>query len=360
MADDFAYINARIRGMRSALLPRGFIGELAPLGSLDEVLSRLRPTVYGRPLQSALSRRGGIEGIDEGFRESLSSTFARLAGLGTGEAGRLVDIAAGRWETKCLKALLRGKIRQETPDRILAACVPAGIFDEPTLRQLAGLESVGAVLSLLRLWGYGPARPLQRAWSAGRRKPGLQQLEHLLDQAFFDDALPLLESTSGGRGLSAFLRLDIDLTNVLTLLRLLDAGSPAAGSAAFFIRGGRSFSLERRVKLSAGGSVRRALELLPPSPLGGVFTDAIPAYRASGERLSVFERAADLRLFSAASRLARHEPLGAGVALGFLWAKVAEVEELRLVCRARHAGIPAPVLSAELGPPSDHGGPGEG
>lgn len=349
MTDDFAYVNARIRGMRSELLSTVMMHELSSLRDLDGIMARLRSTAYGRPLQSALSRHPGIDGIEEGFRDSLGQTFSRLGRYGSGTAGGLVGIAMGRWEVSCLKGLLRGKIRQESPDMILSACVPAGIFDEPSLRLLAALDGVGEILSHLRIWGYSPARALQKAWKAGQGPSDLQKLEFLLDQSFFDDAFSRFEEGgSSADGFPAFLALDIDLTNILTTLRLIAARSGSAESAVFFLKGGRSFSRETSMRIAGKASVTGAVESLGPSPLGRMFLDALPAYHSTGGRISVMERAASRRLLVEAVNFGRREPLGAGLAVGYLWAKVNEVENLRLICRAVHIGMPRQVLEEEI------------
>ena len=69
MTDDFAYVNARIRGMRSELLSGAMMRELSSLGDLDGIMARLRSTAYGRPLQSSLR---GIPGSMESKRDSAT------------------------------------------------------------------------------------------------------------------------------------------------------------------------------------------------------------------------------------------------------------------------------------------------
>ncbi len=348
MVDDFSYINARIRGLSGRLLSGAQIRDLSAQPDLDATVSLLRDTTYGPALQSCLSGKPGIEGVEEGLRENHEETFFRLLHFSSGTAGDLIGIALGRWETNCLKALLRGKVRQGTPQETISACLPVGFFSSAVVREMASQEDAGRVIDLLRLWGYRPARRLQKAWR--ERSPGddLQLLEIAIDRAYFDGAHSrLVEIGPAGEGLGSFLRLEVDITNVLILLRLLHARSPAAESTIFFLEGGRLISRDSFLDLGSRGTVAAAAAGLGDSPLGVIFRETLSAYRSTG-RPSLFEHASTRLLRSEALRLARHEPLGAGLAVGFIWAKVNEVSLLRLICRAKHRGLPRRDLEAEL------------
>lgn len=348
MVDDFSYVNARIRALSGRLLSAAQIRDLSAQPDLDATVSLLRDTAYGPALQSCLSRKPGIDGVEEGLRENHEETFFRLLHFSSGTAGDLIGIALGRWETSCLKALLRGKVRQSTPEETVSACLPVGFFSSAALREMAGQEDAGRIVDLLRLWGYRPARSLQKVWRD--RSPGddLQHLEIAIDRAYFDGAHSrLVEIGQAGEGLGAFLRLEVDTTNVLSLLRLLHARSPAAESTLFFLEGGRLISRDSFLDLGSRGTVAAAAADLGDSPLGIAFRETLSAYRSS-RRLSLFEHASTRLLQGEAFRLARREPLGAGLAVGFIWAKVNEVSLLRLICRAKHRGLPRGILEAEL------------
>lgn len=348
MVDDFAYVNARIRALSGRLLSRSRIGDLSAQQDLDATISLLGDTAYGPALQSCLSRNPGIEGVEEGLREDLEGTFFRLLHFSSGTAGDLMGIVLGRWETNCLKALLRGKIRHSTPEDTVSACLPAGFFNSAVVRELAAQEDAGKMIDLLRLWGYGAARGLRKIWSDRSGSDSLQLLEIAVDRAYFDGARSsLAEIGPAGEGLLSFLRLEVDVTNVLSLLRLLHARSPVEESAFFFLEGGRLVTRESFMNLGSRGTVASAAAGLGEFPLGAILRNSLPPYRTTG-RLSLFEHAFSRLLRKEALRLARQEPLGIGLAVGFVWAKVNEVSLVRLICRAKHRGLPLEDLESEL------------
>ena len=90
-----------------------------------------------------------------------------------------------------------------------------------------------------------------------------------------------------------------------------------------------------------------AVRALDTTSLGEPFRAALPEYLRTG-RLSLFEKAGHRLLHLEAVRAARRDPLGIGVAIGYLWLKAGEVADLRLICRAAHIGLPRDELSAEL------------
>ena len=83
------------------------------------------------------------------------------------------------------------------------------------------------------------------------------------------------------------------------------------------------------------------------SGLGSIFESSLDEYRSAG-RLSLFEKAARRRLRLQALRATRFDPLGIGLAVGYLWLKAEEVADLRLLCRAVHIGLPPKRVEEEL------------
>lgn len=348
MADDFAYINARIRGMRGCLLTPEEREALVRAPDLDALSALLRDTAYGPSLDSALAREGGITGVEAGIRERLSAILCRLPLLADGAARALLDLVIGRWENQCVKALLRGKIKRFSPSYILSSCLPAGRLDEQALRELAGREGLEEIIDILVLWGFVPAKSLRRVLRRSRETEVLQLLEHSLDQVFFGDALEVLEAgVRGGEHLLPLLLLEIDLLNFLSLCRLVEAHSSPAVTASFFLRGGRSLPRDLYLRLAGNPDAGHLLDEFEGTRIGSIIGGALPRYRATG-RLSVIEREAHRALLREAVRAARLDPLGPGLAAGFVWVLAEEATNLRLLCRARHAGLPPRDLAGEL------------
>ncbi len=350
MPDDFAYINARLRGARGRFIGAEGIRGLLAADSLETVVASLRGSAYGPDLESALLREEGLPGVEEGLRQFAARALCRLPVIAEGRAGELVGVVLGRWENRCVKALLRGKARNASAAEILGGCVPAGRMDAAALRELAARGSVGEVLDLLVLWGFAPARAMRRA-GGGRGRQSLddiQRMEHRLDQAYLAGSFELLGTGGGEEGLHSFLRLEADVSNLLNLLRLTQARASVLVTESFFLAGGRLLSREGYLRLAELPDAARVIEALGgESILGRTFGPSLPAYAAGG-RLSVFGREAHRLLLREALRLARLDPLGPGFVSGFVWSLVNEIMNLRLVCRARHAGLPLKDLSGEL------------
>ena len=54
---DLSYMNARVRGMRGALLKKADYGPLVKAENIDEVIERLRSTQYAADVDGASARR---------------------------------------------------------------------------------------------------------------------------------------------------------------------------------------------------------------------------------------------------------------------------------------------------------------
>jgi hypothetical protein len=74
----FDYGNARLRSMRSRLLSKREMEQLAEAGSLKGFIAGLTKTAYRKAVESALAHTSGMESIDEAMREDLSDTLGAV------------------------------------------------------------------------------------------------------------------------------------------------------------------------------------------------------------------------------------------------------------------------------------------
>src|SRR3972149_5969468 len=78
---DFPYINARVRAMRSRLLPSARLEELLGTPTMEAFLQGLATTPYASDLQEALVRYQGLRAVDEAL--TRDGAGLKLAGGGS-------------------------------------------------------------------------------------------------------------------------------------------------------------------------------------------------------------------------------------------------------------------------------------
>ena len=93
MNDDYSYINARIRGMKSRLLDRPFFEKLLGEESTHAIMALLQGTEYGRHIEEARTlETSEIAAIDEGIRRHLAQTYSAVFGMVGGAPRQLLSV----------------------------------------------------------------------------------------------------------------------------------------------------------------------------------------------------------------------------------------------------------------------------
>jgi V/A-type H+-transporting ATPase subunit C len=277
--------------------------------------------------------------ISEGLRANLSDTLVHLWKIAPPEALPLLKAVVSVWEVYTIKAIVRGIARGIKRDDILGAVVPAGEFDRSAVKDLLSSRDVLDLIRFLDSWGSPYARPLKDGLGDFTRSARLIEMELKIDLFVFSHLIETAEGAGGDRELIRDLTvLRIDLQNILTLFKIAGEGFSKAGAGDFFINGGarlkkkeflalalitdRSELIKSIVPLARDSDIKEALVFIDPSEVAllGEKFDEIPERRLA--------------------RLSITEPLGIAVAASFIYAKVREIRNLRLVSRSRAFGIP--------------------
>jgi len=351
----YEYGNARLRAMKSRLLSEADYRVLARSESLDDLIGALTRTAYRRAVEAALVRVGEPEAISYALSQDLIATARRIRAFYEPPAQHMLATILRSYDVHNLKTILRGVERGAAPDEIRALLLPIGDLTEALLDDLLQMPSLRAVIDRIATLRLPQAAALTAA-RAGRTDAILSDLELALERWYFETAM---RQAQAGRGEAASLRealaVDADLTNLLTVLRLVHApGERAAlqrriepgGWRALFVGPGRlPFALlESAVAEPALAGVA---DVLRQSIYAVPLRAGVEAARRSG-RLSDVERSLKRwRLRWRAGLIAR-DPLGTGVPLGYLALKVNEIGNLRWIARGVRARLAADAILAEV------------
>lgn len=324
MADDFGYINARLRPRRANLLPESFFEEALRL-SFGEFYRSLAETPYGGFLSEE-----SVRGVDQAVTLELQKTVGDLLRLASGDAEAALGLILLRGDLQNLKLILRGKAGQQTPEEI-EAHLGGGSFSPALLRALLEAPDATAMAGVLTLPGHPLAQALRRAVTG---TPDPLGLEVALDRAFFH-ATQRQAGALGERYLTQYLTLELDTINLSTAFKLQASKTPPPYDG-YFIPGGRLVSNNLFNRVAAGENA--ALAELAGSALASVSEIADPAQAESALRCA---------LLSAAHR-GVSDPLGAGLALDYIVRKNWEAARIRLLARQSFYHLPAERVAREV------------
>ncbi|WP_298628830.1 V-type ATPase subunit [uncultured Thermus sp.] len=320
MADDFGYLNARVRARRSTLLKESFFQEALDL-SYPDFLRLLSESVYGQDLAGQ-----GLPDVDRAVALTQARLVGDLAGLVTGEAREAVRLLLLRNDLTNLQALLRAKATGKPFEEI--ALLP-GTLKETFWRQAYEAQDAAGMAQVLSV----PGHPLARALRAVLRETqDLSRVEALLAKRFFEDvakASKALEEPA----LRDHLALEVDAENLRTAFKLQGQDVPVE---SVFIRGGRFVDRVRFARLLEGDyAVLDELAGTPFAPLSGV------------RDLKELERRLRCVLLKEA-RKGASDPLGVGLVLAYVREREWEAMRLRLLARRAYFGLPRAQVEEEV------------
>ncbi|WP_034345776.1 V-type ATPase subunit [Deinococcus misasensis] len=323
MADDYGYINARVKMMRGALLENRHLDEAVSAATYAEYLRVLSETPIREDLGEATAQGAGLNELDAALSKNLFRVVRKVQGLASGEAKKEVDVLVARWDLLNIKTLVRGVVTGRSSQDILAGLIPAGTIKWGVLQAAANSTDLASLAQTLSIGGGFLGRTLRAAVSGGSNE--LLDIEVALDQDYFKAAL----SAARGNNLRRYLSREVDVRNILTALQL--RGGTA--NARYFVPGG---------SLNEGDFLRIA---------GGDNTVSDPDLQRLLEAGSL-DRAETISrslLDQAARGVAMTDVLGPGVVLDFLRRKEIEIAKLRLIGRGKFYGVPGENIRQELG-----------
>ncbi len=338
---DFPYINARVRAMRSRLLPQARLEELLGASTMDVFLQGLASTPYGGDLQEALTRGQGLRAVDEAVAHNLRRATRAILGFADGRPRALIEVILLRWDLANLRVIARGKHAGRPTEEIVGALLPAGNLGDVVLKEMAAYPDLTGLAGTLETLNHPLAAPMARGVAAYSAAKDLMALEVHLDRGYTEYGLQ--QTRSGGEDvmiLRGILQTEIDVANVKTALKLANAAGLSEDRRLFFyVPGGAVVTQPLFVALSSSQTRAPAWERLRVHgfPIKELPTDLV-----------AFERDLDLHI---ARRLrARYlgDPLGLDIIIGYLAMKSAEVANLRLIARGKFLGLPREAVRREM------------
>jgi len=345
---DYDQLNARIKGMSSHLLTEAFYEQILAVPGQEGLVDALLSSPYGPALRDSLQLGMNLTAVERGLRYELSDTAKRIFRLAPEKPRRLLEIQM-RWpDMKNILTLLRGKVTGATSEDIMAGMLSGGTLDESRLKELAREPDSLALVNTLSVWTFPLAIPLKQMGASIRERESLVEAENLLVQAYFDWAW---ETASGldenSTMIREFVRKQIDLINVLVVLRTVrQKGRDSQVPSVALLPNGR---LERRILMRMGRchQLDDALEILAGTYFASGVERGILAF-GEHSRLRMMERFLEHVVLATGCHMFRMDPLGIGVASGFLWRKFNEFLNLRILLRSKTYMRPTAAIREEL------------
>lgn len=344
---NYGYAHARVRGMKSRLLGADFFDRLLSARGLPEITSALDETVYREDIHEGLLRLTGPDGVEEGLRLNLATTFQNVLSFLDGKGKILIELLLERWDIQNIKTIIRGKHIAVSSDEIIGSFVAAGSLPEEVLVALAKEPDIKASIDLMATWDIYHSRPLTRNFSAYVKSQSLSVLEVALDKNYYASALKRLRGRSYNVTMvRQLIKQQIDLSNLMILLRL-SAEQSSEHADDFFIEGGEEIDKQLFDQLAGCQEIGEIVNGLAKTSYYPQLVRGFSVYQTDAS-FAALERALEEQAIRRTVKLFRGEPISLAVIIAYLWAKVNEVVNIRIILRAKEVGMTPVAIKQSL------------
>jgi V/A-type H+-transporting ATPase subunit C len=207
-----------MRVRKSKLLPREEYQRMLNM-SLPEITRIIEETSYKQEIDELGTTFKGIDLLEVALSWNLAKEYQRILEITPGILKQFTRAYLRYWDIQNVLTILRGKAQGEKTGKIKEVLVPAGSLDKVVLDRLLAEDSPDRVIEALKGKRLYPV--LAREFPAAKETGSYARMENELYKQFYAEIIA--ESSggdAGGRLFLAFIRLDIDIKNILTLFRL--------------------------------------------------------------------------------------------------------------------------------------------
>jgi V/A-type H+-transporting ATPase subunit C len=344
----YAYPSARARAMKSLLLTGEQKKKTLEAQDFGEALYLLRDTVYG----PAVTGVKNILEVEIALRRDLAKTLQKVSHFLPGRAQSIFKLYLARVEAENIKSVLVGIKAKASKKSILKMVVPLYVnLDKGNYEKMASSKTVEEAISALSETVYH--EPLMRGYKDYEKSSLLTLMDVALDTMVYDRIFGRIHTSNGSDidSLKKMIGIEIDITNLKSILRLRRAYTKPEDTLKYLIPRGYRLSLELLGELSRASDIEEIVSKLKDSYYDEPLSRGYKLFETSKreKRLNSLERSLDNFVVAVGMSFERDFPLGIGPILGFVIAKKSEVRRLITVFKLKDEGFTSDEIEEVVG-----------
>ena len=335
---NYAYTTARVRAMKSKLLPKETYPRLINM-QIDEITRFVRELEYKEDVDHLARFYEGADLIEHALNRNLAVTFTKLISISEGELNFLISEYLKKYDIWNIKTILSGKYCGASTDEILEAVVAAGRLTYTFTSELAAKPTYEDVIASLSTSEYAS---ILKDYDG----TNLSMIENRLDKKYYQDLFTAIgDPKSKDRKLfSKFIRTDIDMKNLITLFRLKKYKVNDPETADLILDGGLRLKYKEVEKMMPLAFEDFLTELEKTS----YWEELSDCCGPNMDSLTDVEtKLKKLRLKTAAS-FSHVYPLSIVPIMDYILSKENEVNNLRIIIRGKAVGLSDEEIKSQL------------
>ncbi len=326
----WAYIVARVKVMKRSLIPKEEFRKLLNM-DFHEVVRYLEESEYKKEIDELSYKYSGPRLIDYALSLHLFRKYKRILDVSFGAAKELVFEYLKRWDIWNIINILRGKLANASPEEIEETLVPVGEFSYDFYKALVAKDVDEIVKAFDRT-------PYYETLSKIGQEP-IGKIEDELYKIYYSHIVSMRPSDQPLKLFVDFIRKEIDIKNIKTILRLKVEDIPPETIIEKIIPGGYQLDIDEARKL-----VSMSLDELLKSLEGYWFWKEI----GFEDSFSKVEIKLDSVWMEEVARKADYYPLSILPVLHYMCLKKIEVDNLRVIGWGKWEGLSNEAIEEQL------------
>ncbi len=337
----YDYGNTRLRARLSQLLPVEKLESFTDFKSIDSLISALTKTPYQESIERALTFAHGYECINQAMKFASAEILNDLMSFYHDDEKVMIRMIFFRYDLQNLKVIFRGIIHKIPVDQMTSSFTYMGTISDSVLKDLAKSENPEDAINRMVVFQLPVAQSLLRLRSS-KKELTSSDIELAMEKWYFREIGNMLTGNSEDvQLLRKFYQVEADIFNFNTVLRFVssDSGQEVIGGELkdFLVETGY-LRKSRLLFESHNNKIEKLITDLYATRYGPYLRQAMHCYQDT-KLLSEFENQMRMYFLNWAARLPRLQPLGIGVAIGYMALKRSEIKNLRWIAKGIVSGF---------------------
>ncbi len=340
----YPYTYARSAVMRSLLFKMEDYQKMLKMG-FSEIAKLLQESHYRKDINELATNYSGSDLIELALNRNLAGSFKKLMRISSPELGLLIREYAKRRDIEDIKTIIRGKFTKADEKDILRSITGAGTLEYEFLVSLMKSDSIEDVLKRNKIVDFAFFKDALKDLND---KNSVAHIENTLDRQYYAQLMRFSSMLpKQGRLFRDFLFKEIEILNLLTILRLKKAKFPKDEIKNFIIpsrenpKGSRIISL---LNLEDHDQISSALENTEYKKIAAKGMDE---FRKSNSLIAL-ETGLYSHLLGRSLLFMHQHPLSIDVIIGYMLAKEIEVRNLKILIKGKQLGLDEQFIESQL------------
>lgn len=340
----YPYTYVRVSVMKSLLFKKEDYHKMLKM-TFGQIAKYLQESHYKKEINEFAREHSGADLLELSLNRNLAESFKKLIRISSFELSMLIKEYAKRKDIEDIKTIIRGKFTNMEEKKILDSITGAGTLSLEFLASLLKKESIEEILKSNKMAEFSLfAEGLKEL----KEKNSLIGIENALDKFYYSHMMQFSKALpKEGALFRNFLQMEVEILNILTLLRLKRAKFEKNAIKNFIISSGDKLKDAKIMRLAELDDMEELSESLGKIGYKDAVAKGLEEFKKDGSLITL-ETEIYKHLLKQSILLLHQHPLSVDVILGYMLAKDIEARNLRIIIKGKQLGMKEEFIENQL------------